>query len=113
MVREAMPSEGAVMLLVSLLKAKENDLLVGLMATLNNVLYNSSRSSLNHTDTISVQNKRQFVREGGLVAILDSLQPNLEDSKIIEMGTLVLRNLCCNSDPYAPIGGKNHSKISY
>lgn len=46
------------------------------------------------------------MKEGEFPSLLQALSTFVSEEKIASLGSAVLRNLCSNSEPYAPIGSK-------
>ena len=98
-----MLSEGVLSLLISMLG--NPNFYNGCFCALSNIFYRSGKPHSTFSFLYPVMNKRAFVKEEGFPVLLEAIQNVLENEKSTELATLTLRNLCCNSNPYAPSGG--------
>lgn len=106
-VRDTMAHEGVVALIGNLLKTNSASLVTASLVFLNNFFYHSSNQSLAPSVlTIVAINKKTFMKEGEFPSLLQALSTFVSEEKIASLGSAVLRNLCSNSEPYAPTGSK-------
>jgi len=101
-VRDAMALEGVMSMITTLLtnQGTDREVVMAILAALTNVFYQC------------LYNKQTFVRSGGLTILLTHARAKINDSALMDLAIVTLRNLCCGGDPFHPAGDDHRTSLA-